>query len=541
MSHGSAGAGGGGGGCSTSSSSNGHKRQSKSCKRCLKRKKRCYGFPICTNCERANEPCEQSPFAVQLHQRDDNYAAMQRIRTLEAQLESAHAELASVRRSQRQQDLACFASPDSSRRPSQTPTTDGQPSRSHTVEPSPGPESTEGTESTGDLPPFPLLEHMVQKSVWRKLLPPASDRENMDLQRGLGMPTDAAGLCMVQAYLDNVHTQYPILSPSHLLRLHAQRHQISGAVGELNAFRLYMVYAIGGAQQRRQQQPGGRQPGDRQLEDQQPPEDYYEAALSHLWTLQQLPPLASVEALLLLLLYGLQSPPASSTAVWQVAGLAMRICIDLGLHREASYADSPKREQHQRRRLFWTAFCLDYSIALWLRRPLSLTRRDMDTRPPGPHDDSVSVDRDEDMDSPADLAVWARFVQLRQLEAHIYTDLYALNEPLKTRFGRVRPHLQALDTWLHELQASAATAPDEAEAVYGDFWLLWNRAVLVLLRPFLLVMHPDDDGDDGLLIARCLQAAGHVSSAVRHMQQCGLHIHALSAAQSAFNAGITIW
>ncbi|EFX04335.1 c6 zinc finger domain containing protein [Grosmannia clavigera kw1407] len=504
MSLNSAGAGGGSG------ASNSHKRQSKSCKRCLKRKKRCYGFPICTNCERANEPCEQSAFAVQLHQRDDNYAAMQRIRALEAQLESAHAELASMRRSQR------APSPASSRPASHTPT-EGQPSRSQTAEPSPSPESI------ADRPPLLPLEHIVQVSVWRKLLPSAIDKTP---EHSVDLPTDTAGFGLVQAYLDHVHTRYPILTLSDLLQLHAQRHDIvdpagwTDPVAELNTFRLYMVYAIGGAQQYKEQQVS---------------EDYYEAALPRLWALQQLPPLAGVEALLLLLLYGLHSRPVSSTAVWQVAGLAMRICVDLGLHREASYSSSPD-EQSRTRRLFWTAFCLDYSVALWLRRPLSLTRHDMDTRPPSLQENSANLTREED----TDLVAWARFVQLRQLEAHIYTDMYALDESLEMRFSKVHPYLEALDAWMHELQAPATSSTNKTATVNDDFWLQWNKAILVLLRPFLLVMHPDDDNDPDSLVARCLQAAGHVCSAAKHMLQRGLHSHALVTAHAAFNAGITI-
>lgn len=76
------------------------KRQSKSCKRCLKRKQRCHGFPVCSGCEEAKQRCEQSEYALQLHKHDSKYAAFERIRTLETQLASALGELTALRQGQ---------------------------------------------------------------------------------------------------------------------------------------------------------------------------------------------------------------------------------------------------------------------------------------------------------------------------------------------------------------------------------------------------------------------------------------------------------
>jgi len=76
------------------------KRQSKSCKRCLKRKQRCHGFPVCGGCEEAKQQCEQSEYALQLHKHDSSYAAFERIQTLETQLASALGELRTLRQGQ---------------------------------------------------------------------------------------------------------------------------------------------------------------------------------------------------------------------------------------------------------------------------------------------------------------------------------------------------------------------------------------------------------------------------------------------------------
>lgn len=84
------------------------KRQSKSCKRCLKRKQRCHGFPVCSGCEEAKQPCEQSEYALQLHSHDSSYAAFQRIQTLETQLAKALDEVSALRQVQ-QYPLVAYA------------------------------------------------------------------------------------------------------------------------------------------------------------------------------------------------------------------------------------------------------------------------------------------------------------------------------------------------------------------------------------------------------------------------------------------------
>ena len=43
----------------------------------------------------------------------------------------------------------------------------------------------------------------------------------------------------------------------------------------------------------------------------------------------------NIEAMTLLVLYNLRS--LSNSGIWYMTGLAMRTCVDLGLHREAYY------------------------------------------------------------------------------------------------------------------------------------------------------------------------------------------------------------
>lgn len=72
-------------------------RHSKSCQRCRRRKQRCHGFPICTNCQSAKKTCIQSDFAKELHKSSPEAAAFERIRILEEKLAASLAREAEFR------------------------------------------------------------------------------------------------------------------------------------------------------------------------------------------------------------------------------------------------------------------------------------------------------------------------------------------------------------------------------------------------------------------------------------------------------------
>lgn len=105
----------------------------------------------------------------------------------------------------------------------------------------------------------------------------------------------------------------------------------------------------------------------------------------------------NIEAMVLLVLYHLRS--ASNHGIWYMIGLAMRTCIDLGLHRhrrdEAEGDKNSNTRDHDhhhqqgrrgrgrielemRRRLFWTIYVLERAIAISLGRPLSIPDRQID-------------------------------------------------------------------------------------------------------------------------------------------------------------------
>lgn len=96
-------------------------------------------------------------------------------------------------------------------------------------------------------------------------------------------------------------------------------------------------------------------------------EQHYEAALQNLDAVMELGDSRSVVYLLLLSLFCLKG--ASSPGAWTMAGLAMRLCIELGMHRK-----SPKSERtietELEARIFWSCYYLDRGLSVALGKDL---------------------------------------------------------------------------------------------------------------------------------------------------------------------------
>lgn len=88
---------------------------------------------------------------------------------------------------------------------------------------------------------------------------------------------------------------------------------------------------------------------------------YYSAAVACLSTLTSHHSLATVQALLLLETYSIWHA-RSEISTWQVAGLALRTAIELGLHRrtrsKAERQKDPLRYE-MKKRVFWTVYTMD--------------------------------------------------------------------------------------------------------------------------------------------------------------------------------------
>lgn len=107
------------------------------------------------------------------------------------------------------------------------------------------------------------------------------------------------------------------------------------------------------------------------------PEQHFAAAMCNLDEILRFQDIRSVQFLLLLSVYGLRS--ADGSEPWTYIGLAMRQCIDLGLHKKPRRSNS-FFENEMKKRVFWTSYCLDRQLSISMGRPFAISDRDIDVQ-----------------------------------------------------------------------------------------------------------------------------------------------------------------
>lgn len=107
-------------------------------------------------------------------------------------------------------------------------------------------------------------------------------------------------------------------------------------------------------------------------------ETYYVAALEYLEPVLDLDGLESIQALLSIAVYSVRSP--SGMSLWKVSGMAMRLCVQLGYHRNVekyrSAGDVLTKEMSKR--CFWVAYDLDRYVSCILGLPGAISDLSID-------------------------------------------------------------------------------------------------------------------------------------------------------------------
>jgi hypothetical protein len=205
-------------------------------------------------------------------------------------------------------------------------------------------------------------------------------------------------------------------------------------------------------------------------------------------------------------------------------GLAMRTCIDLGMHRKVYEQGLDDLTIDGRRRLFWTVYYLERMIAISLGRPLSILDRQIDVPLP---------ETDKDRGGPrSPVTLATHLFLLRRIESRIYQSVYRADKPLTAVVRKLDPLFGDLESWRSALIADFHDA-SPAELNYP--MLHYNRAVRLLIQPFLPLLSLSDRYH-GL----CLRAAGDICQAHKRLHQTIDYGHSFIAVQTVFVAGLTL-
>jgi hypothetical protein len=340
----------------------------------------------------------------------------------------------------------------------------------------------------------------------------------------------STGTHVLEAYFNTLHVRLPFLDRTEILELHAKRDELPGATleGRLGQFNLFMVYAVGAAICQITEEYDSISPGQlRALACRFDPNCGQSTSIS----------ISSIEARMLSILYSIRF--ASSVNMWDMICSAMRICVELGLHREASYQQVRPHERERRRRVFWSVYLIERYIAWTLGRPFSIAEEEIDAGIPCRIDDSIQNDIIQGvlnhgstcrMESRNEgIGKFIALCHLQQIVSQIKARIYRADKHPASLVPEIAPLMSALHKYKSSLRSLDL---DERNFVLVH----WNNSVRLLLQPFLDILLPQSS-----LLHDCLSASGQMCQYFKALRQRNFYAHSFLLVNSVFVAGLTMW
>ncbi|WWD17585.1 hypothetical protein CI109_102026 [Kwoniella shandongensis] len=300
------------------------------------------------------------------------------------------------------------------------------------------------------------------------------------------LPDNELGEALMQGYFVKIHRFYPFLDRQVVTKNHVERHDLPtdglSLAQRVILVRLHLIYGLGA----RHLQLSGQGPTfDKTL-----PEAHFIAATRHLEQAFELRTTENIEIMLLLAFYSLHSP--SGPGVWHLTGMAIRLCVELGLHKRVKGLPDSKRYVDQRRkRIFWSALILERKVAVSLGRPFSI------------HDWDIDVETSE-------IHTHIHLARLQPLIACIQTHNSRITEFNPPSLNHLNNTRAALDHW------RSAIHPQQLNSHHPEHALLleYHKALHLLVQPFLAVPQRSSSH-----ISTCATAAGSICQAYKTIHQ----------------------
>ncbi|KAA8909979.1 fungal-specific transcription factor domain-containing protein [Sphaerosporella brunnea] len=307
-------------------------------------------------------------------------------------------------------------------------------------------------------------------------LPAGANADEEIGEGGERMLTPEFASMLLGRYMQWVHSVYPLFTPEFheqvLKPLCSSQAGCESAQDATVMAMFYLIMALGAVHIK----------GDSAAEQNQhniSPNSLFTRALAILGTLLKTEPLPSSsvvmpQIIVLICIYGSYRP--SGNAQWQLSGIAMRMCIELGLHRDNNNWKFTPAERQLRRCVFWTAYTVEITVAFNLGRPPSITEEHIDAKLP---------------EADPGLALAVHHVRHRQIQARMMASVYgaAVAESNGDPEGTVENIQRALHEWFEALRGIFRWS--EASAYPLEYWQrLYYSTMTALHRPSPLVPKP---------------------------------------------------
>ncbi|KAK3633148.1 hypothetical protein LTR56_015924 [Elasticomyces elasticus] len=295
-------------------------------------------------------------------------------------------------------------------------------------------------------------------------------------------PDRAVVKMLTTAYFDQVHPQFPFLHKPTYRRWEEEvltAGECKRSPDPVHAFFVLALCAVGALT--------GPFAGNTL------PEGLYAAAETYYEHVIQQNSLESIQAILACAMYSLRSPVGVS--VWMLSGLALRQCLEFGLHRKIrwSRAQPDYVKEELRKRVFWCSYNLDRAVAVTLGRPVGIADHDIDAELPSDINDEditphklLRMPRSSHAEPATEISSAIHTIRLRQLWARMQRVVYPQVES-----GDTSQSDQAIQEFKTEFGLWLEHSPEQllSNRLHNDtfgspewYKLMYNHSILLLYR-----------------------------------------------------------
>ncbi|KAL9092329.1 MAG: hypothetical protein Q9165_004503 [Trypethelium subeluteriae] len=456
------------------------------CSRCRSAKVKCDGkLPACSACERAGKADECSSTSDEFAKgKERNYVA-----TLEMRIEKLEAQIKAIREEKdRRKSSSVMAEVDGmppSRRASENPKIAQREERMAQRK-----EASNIDELVAD---FGLLAvnstardyyGFTAPVSYCRLILSACTKEALPTNPKKELPPRYRAQFLIQHFLTNVFVLHPVFEEtSFYTAVDAVYHPQPSNTSPFDYWGVYMVLAIASASRSAER-------GDAEYQD---AVGYVTAALEYAEYVIRPGSIASVQSMLLLVLYSMLDPHHYDS--WTIVGAVSRVLVDLGLHQQvpkgAPKISKPKHTT--RKRIFWCLYALDRSTSLAQARAFSFSDDSYNIGPVRAVTAEKLVemnmgrrqsqDQNCHMDQRDALVLFMQPItpaialfELRKIQSKYYTELFQSGQtPWPEPHTQIWTALKALRRWWNDLPSSLHhVCKDylELEMLYTSVYLL---------------------------------------------------------------------
>ena len=358
-----------------------------------------------------------------------------------------------------------------------------------------------------------------------------------------GLPALPVAQTLAEHFSSHVHLHHPLLpyyEVSNLLeRVYSP--EAEPPVPE-DMFRIFMVFAVSSVTTYRR----GQTP--------EHPYGYFRAAQPYLSKVQLIGSLGGVQNSLLIARFAMYYH--INCSIWDIARLAMRQCIALGLHRPPTRSLAPMDEQLQRN-IFWDCYVHDRYSSGILGRPFAVAEEDITVKlPVEVSDEDLLFAQATSLNDPSlqystkpnSASVFRFVVTLRRLTTRISNCFFSSRPQTQTSrrsiadAGRVK---MEFNSFMDALAQSRSQAPvfQEPKSLYErpewyDFLVEKDR--LTLIRGAIAQMPVDGLHPPRGLLQMCLDCAVAVIELYTKLFSRGQITWTRSYFQILFTSGLSI-